>query len=352
MRVAVTGATGNIGTSLVAALGASSEVDEIVGIARRRPDWHPPKVRWVAADITADDLGPAFAGADAVVHLAWGIQPSRDLRSLHRVNVGGSQRVVAAALAAGAGTLVHASSIGAYGAGPPGSGRVDESWPTDGIDSSFYSRHKAYVERVLDRVELTEPQLRVVRMRPVLVGKRESATGVRRLFLGPLLPNALVGRLPVTPAVSGLRIQLIHSDDVADAMRRALLDPVARGAYNLTAEPVLQPRDLAAALGANPLPVPAALARAAADLSWRLRLQPTPAGWMDAALLAPLVSAERARRELGWRPTHDAHEVLAEILDGLRGHADGPTPPLAAGSSGRFRSRELTTGIGARSGTP
>lgn len=206
------------------------------------------------------------------------------------------------------------------------------------------------MERVLDRVELSEPQLRVMRMRPALVGKREAATGVRRLFLGPLLPNPLVGRLPVAPAVSGLRVQLVHADDVADAMCRALLDPAARGAYNLTAEPVLQPRDLASALGANPLAVPARLARAAADLSWRLHLQPTPAGWIDVALEAPLVSAERARRELGWQPAHDAHAVLAEVLEGLRAHADGPTPPLQATTSGPFRSRELATGIGARSG--
>jgi nucleoside-diphosphate-sugar epimerase len=140
MRVAVVGATGNIGTSLVEALGAVDAVEEIVGVARRAPTWRPAKTRWVAADITRDDLSAALRGVDAVFHLAWLIQPSHDLATLHRVNVGGSARVFAAAAAAGARFLLHTSSVGAYSPGPAGGERVDESWPTDGIETSSYSR--------------------------------------------------------------------------------------------------------------------------------------------------------------------------------------------------------------------
>lgn len=348
MRIAVTGASGNIGTSLVTALAAVPEVEQIVGVVRRIPEWAPPKVRWVAADIGSDDLTGAFAGVDAVVHLAWLIQPSRDLAETHRVNVAGSSRVFEAAAAADAGALVHASSVGAYSPGPGKERRVDESWPTDGVDSLFYSRQKAYVERVLDRFELQHPDLRVVRIRPSLVGKGQSATGLRRLFLGPFVPNAVVGRLPIGPAVQGLRLQLTHADDIAEGFRLAALDPSARGAYNLTTEPVLEPEDLARALGHRPVAVPFGVARAAAALSWRLFLQPTPPGWLDLAMALPLMDAGRARTELGWRPRHDAQSVLAEVADGLRAGADGPTPPLAKSSSGPARSREIATGVGAR----
>lgn len=328
MRVAVTGATGNIGTSLVTALGSAAEIDEVVGVARRLPDWHPPKVRWVAADVAADDLAGAFAGVDAVVHLAWAIQPSRDLRQLHRVNVAGSQRVFAAALAAGVGVLVHASSIAAYVPGPPGAERVDESWPTDGVDQSFYSRHKAYAERMLDYVEQSNPALRVVRIRPSLAGKRQAATGLQRLFLGRVIPTAVLGRLPVSPAVAGLHLQFTHSDDIAEGFRLAILNETARGAYNLAAEPALSPLDLAGHLGGRPVALPAAAARAAAALSWRLRIQPTPPGWVDLALAIPLMDTGRARRELGWAPRHESHAALDDVLAGLRDHATGPTPPL------------------------
>ena len=45
MRVVVTGATGNVGTSVVSALAADPNVTEIVGLARRAPDWDAPKTR-------------------------------------------------------------------------------------------------------------------------------------------------------------------------------------------------------------------------------------------------------------------------------------------------------------------
>ena len=77
--------------------------------------------------------------------------------------------------------LVYASSVGAYSPGPKDR-RVDESWPTAGIESSFYSRHKAEVERLLDRFERETPSVRVVRLRPALIFKREAASGIRRLF--------------------------------------------------------------------------------------------------------------------------------------------------------------------------
>ena len=60
--------------------------------------------------------------------------------------VTGTQRVLDATAAVGAGAFVYASSVGAYSPGPKDR-RVDETWPTDGVPSSFYSRHKAATER-------------------------------------------------------------------------------------------------------------------------------------------------------------------------------------------------------------
>src|SRR4051794_32525420 len=177
MRVVITGATGNVGTSLVRALGADERVREIVGLARRTPELQLPKTTWVAIDVEAEAarLGELFAGADAVVHLAWLIQPSHDARELRRVNADGSRAVFEAAAAAGVGTLVHASSIGAYSPGPKDR-PVDERGPPGGAPSSFYSRHKSEAERLLDDVERANPQMRVVRLRPALIFKAESAS--------------------------------------------------------------------------------------------------------------------------------------------------------------------------------
>jgi nucleoside-diphosphate-sugar epimerase len=348
MRVAITGATGNVGTSLLSALRGESEVDEIVALARRPARFDDPRVRFVAADVSRDDLTAALHGADAVVHLAWLIQPSRDEQTLRATNVDGSRRVFEAAAAAGVRTLVYASSVGAYSPGPKHC-RVDESWPTEGIPTLFYSRHKAEVERLLDRFERERPQVRVVRLRPGLIFKREAATGIRRLFAGPLLPSPLVRRrlIAVVPDVRRLRFQAVHSLDVGDAYRRALRADV-RGAFNVAAEPVLDPERLAELLDARTLSLRGGIVRGVADLTWRLRLQPSPPGWIDLALGVPLMDVTRARTELGWRPTVSAGDALLELLDGLRTSADAPTPPLARSTSGPLRAHELLTGVGRR----
>ncbi|HSJ73221.1 MAG TPA: NAD-dependent epimerase/dehydratase family protein [Miltoncostaeaceae bacterium] len=334
MRVVITGATGNVGTALVRALLADERVERIVGIARRAPDIRPRRTTWEALDVARDDLRPAFDGADAVVHLAWEIQPSRDLRALWRTNVLGSRRVFDAAAEAGAGALVHASSVGVYSPGPKDRA-VDESWPREGTPTSDYAVHKAEAERRLDQVERAAPGMRVVRMRPGLCFSREAATGVRRLFAGHLLPARLVrpSRIPRVPDIPGLRFQAVHSDDVAQAYRLAITKDVS-GPFNVAAEPVLDPPALAEALGARTLFVPAGVARRAISLTWRLRLQPTGPGWLDMALAVPVMDAARARRELGWAPRQTSAQALTELLDGMADRAGAPTPPLAPRGGG------------------
>src|SRR3954471_19721145 len=186
VKVVVVGATGNVGTAVVRALTADDRVSEVLGIARRRPEWQPPKTTFVAADIAEDDLVPHLRGADAVVHLAWLFQPTHSPMVTWQANAVGSARGFAAASAAGVGVLVYASSVGAYS---PGRGRtVDESWPTHSIPTAAYGREKAYVERLLDGCERAHPDVRVVRMRPGFIFKRVAATEQRRLFAGPFLP--------------------------------------------------------------------------------------------------------------------------------------------------------------------
>src|SRR5215216_8099982 len=118
MRVVVVGATGNIGTSTLRALVSDSRVDSILGVARRRPELEMPKVEWAQADVRSADLTRLFDGADAVIHLAWLIQPSRDESETQSVNVVGSERVFGAVADAGVPRLVYSSSVGAYSPGP------------------------------------------------------------------------------------------------------------------------------------------------------------------------------------------------------------------------------------------
>jgi UDP-glucose 4-epimerase len=350
VRVVVTGASGNVGTSLLRSLADDSSVESVVGLCRRPPAARFPKVEWRAADVAATPLRPLFAGADAVVHLAWLIQPGRDQRLVRSVNVDGSARVFRAAAAAGVGSLVYASSVGAYATGPKDR-RVDESWPTTGIASSFYSRHKAEVERVLDRFEQEHPAVRVVRLRPGLIFKREAASGIRRLFAGPFLPGSLLrpAFIQVVPDVDRLVFQAVHSYDVGEAYRLALVGDAA-GPFNIAADPVLDPAELGRILHARPVRVPAAVLRMGAAATFRLRLQPTEPGWLDMGLGVPLMDCSRAERELGWHPSRSAADALLDLLAGLREGAGLDTPPLEPGNAGPLRAREFLSGVGSRTG--
>src|SRR5256885_15313133 len=111
MRVVVTGARGNVGTSLLRAVADDDQVDEVLGLARRRPSGEVPKTEWRSADIERNDLESLFRGADCVVHLAWAIQPSHDLAALRRTNVDGSARVFRAGAEACLPTPGYASSV-------------------------------------------------------------------------------------------------------------------------------------------------------------------------------------------------------------------------------------------------
>ena len=350
MRVVVTGASGNVGTSVLEALGQEPAVEKIVGLARRVPEVEMPKVEWVGTDVVEDALEPHFEGADAVIHLAWAIQPGRDESVTERINVEGSRRVFEATTAAKVPALVHASSVGAYSPGPKRR-QVDESWPVDGIKTSFYSRHKAACESLLDELEGRVPELRIVRLRPGLIFKSEAASEIRRLFAGPFLPGFLVQKrfVPLIPRVPRLQFQAVDSRDVGQAYRQAVVRDV-HGAFNIAAEPEIGVEELCEFFGARSFPLPAGVLRGAASLTWKLHLQPTPPGWLDLALGVPSMDTTRAREELGWEPTVSSLDALEDLLQGMRNADGGSTPPLEPTAGGPVRAREVATGVGKTQG--
>lgn len=348
VRIVVIGGTGNVGLALVRAL--VDEGDDVMAVARRVPSGPvsgAAAATWASADIARDSLARLLDGADAVVHLAWLIQPSRSLEAQRAVNVDGTARVLAAAVEAGVPAVVIASSVGAYS--PAADARpVDESWPTHGIATSAYSRQKAYVERMLDTFEQRHPGVRVVRLRPGLIFQPEAAAAQRRYFAGPLLPRALLrpGVLPVMPDLPGVRFQAVHADDVADAYVRVLHGD-ASGAYNVAADPVLTTRDIADLLDTRAVSVPFTLARAALDASWWARVHPLSPGWLDLAARSPVLDASRIRDELGWHPRHDGRAALRAVLRGISEGTAGPTPPLRAMSPLHEVANAVRTGMGA-----
>lgn len=346
-RVAVVGATGNIGTSVVRALRDDPAVGTIKALSRRRPPDPGHGIDWERADIREDDLVGSFSSVDTVIHLGWLFQPTHDPVTTWRNNVLGSIRVFEAAAAAGVRNLIYASSIAAYAPGADDQ-PVTEAWPTHGWPTAAYSREKAYLERFLDAFEQRQPDIRVVRMRTAFCFKPESAEQQRRLFIGPFLPNRLARPelLPTLPLPAGLRFQAVHSDDVGEAYRLAVRSG-SRGAFNVAADPVVDSDVLAGMLGVRAVAVPSQLARGALSVAWHLHLVPASPQLFEAFLRLPVMDTRRARDELGWTPLHDSTAAVAGFLTGLRSATGGDSPPLRPSDSGG-RVRELQTGLGRR----
>jgi len=343
VRVVVIGASGNVGTGVLRRFVDDASIMSVVAVARRVPTSPPPRpysvADWQACDLASsepdevvvDRLARIVAGADAVVHLAWAIQPSHDRRRLARVNVLGTRRVVDAVVRAGVPHLVVASSVGAYSPAPDDVARA-EGWPTDGVATSSYSVDKAACERLLDEAEAHHPELAIARLRPALVFQRAAGSEIGRLFLGPLVPRSLLaGRLPVLPWPHGLRLQAIHADDLADAYREAVVRQ-ARGAFNVAAPQVLRGTDVAEVVSRGRVrDVAPGLARGAVWAGWHARAVAAGPGWLDMALAAPVLDTTRAERELDFRPRWSALDAVREVVAGMGRGAGTVSPPLRPG---------------------
>lgn len=350
MRIAVIGATGNVGTAVLRHLNDRPEVDSVLGIARRLPDTDTApyaQTRWHRADIQYSDVIPdlarALSGVDAVIHLAWLIQPNTQRSLLRRVNVDGTRHVLQAAARAGVRQAVVASSVGVYS--PAGDDTAhDEQWPTHGIPGSHYSEDKVAQEQVMDEFLREHPGFSLARLRPGLVFQREAGSEIQRYFAGELAPVQLLNliRPPVVPVPAGIRVQAVHADDLAAAYAQAAILG-AQGAFNICAEDLLDGDAIAkiVSAGTSPgvkLPLPGAALRPLIKAAHRARILPTDEGWLDMGLHVPVMDSSRARNELQWTPRYSGAQALEELLEGMAsgvGTASVPLRPRDLDASGR-----------------
>ncbi|WP_291313821.1 NAD-dependent epimerase/dehydratase family protein [Corynebacterium sp. UBA2622] len=352
MKIAITGASGNVGTALLRALHDDDTVTDIVGISRRVPpegeepyagvEWHSIDVGAAASEEeTVPALAEAFEGADSVVHLAWIIYPNHDRELLRRVNVEGTRRVLEACVRAGVKHVVVASSIGAYS---PDEARKDVDGPTDtpplrgedfearGIEGSHYSEDKGAVEELLDAFVTAHPDITVARLRPGLIFQADAASEIQRFFLGSAVPVSLLGKasLPLVPLPRGVRAQAVHADDIAQAYRLTATTG-ASGAFNIAADDVLYPKDFADLVGQGRfVELPPAVVRAAVTAAHRSGALPADAGWVDMAMGVPLMDTTRAKTELGWQPTRTAKDSVRELIDAMIAGEGHDSPSLWA----------------------
>jgi nucleoside-diphosphate-sugar epimerase len=331
LTVAVTGPTGDIGKAFVSALERSRSVKKVLGMARRPFD--PAAQGWKKTEYRQGDVLDRAAvddfvkGADVVVHLAFIIFGGPE--ETRKVNLEGSRNVFEAAAAARkVKRLVYASSVAAYGFHDDGERpeRFTEDIPPRGTEGFYYSAQKAELEGLLAEV-LEGNSTEAYVFRPCIVAGPGALILIENLpyvSLSDKLPGAVRRLLDVMPVLRpvlpdpGVPFQLVHTDDVATALRAAVLGRGEPGVYNLAADGELTASDLASALGWYSIPVPEIAVDATAHVAARLPFLPPEADWLHAFRVPTLMDATKARRELGWRPRHDARETLQATVRAAR----------------------------------
>ena len=328
LTVAITGPTGDIGRSLLPALERSREVGAIRAMARRPFDPAAEglrKTEYRQADVLdRAAVQDVLAGADVVIHLAFMIIGG--LEQTRAVNLEGSHNVFEAAIAAGATRLVYASSVAAYGFHADSPPLLTEDIPPRGTERHYYSAQKAELELSLrDLLDGTSTDAYV--FRPCIVGGPDALTlleNIPYLQLSERMPAAALRALELMPVLKpvipdpGVKFQLVHHDDVATALRAAVLGRGSPGVYNLAGAGSLTMSDLASALGWYSVPLPELALDATAELVARVPFVPAEAQWIEALRQPVLMDVTKARRELHWRPRHDARETLATMVQAAR----------------------------------
>ena len=329
LTVAVTGPTGTFGLALMPLLQADDQVGRVIGIARRPFD--PAARDWTKMEYREGDvrdpaaLATAFEGADVVVHLAFLIVGGGK-EVTRAINVEGTLNVFRAAAEAGATRFVYASSIAAYGFHRDNPIGMEEDWPVRPADRLFYAQEKAELEHLLTEEGEAHPELATYLLRPPIV-LGPDAVGAKVAVpaaLEPLVRGLVAGwkRLPALPtAAPDLPIQLIHQDDVAEALRLCVVGAGPPGAYNIAADDVVTGVDIARELGFRPVRVPGRPVAAAARAAARFPFLPQQAQWVEAFSHPAVMDTTKARTELGWTPRHTALDCLRATLAGGRGQS-------------------------------
>ena len=271
--------------------------------------------------------------ADVVVHLAFLILGGLD--ETERINIEGSRNVFEATVAAKAKRLVYASSVAAYGFHAENPERLTEDVPPRGTERHYYSAQKAKLEGALNEITRA-PTTDAYVFRPCIVAGPDALAlleNIPYIQLSDKMPGAVMRALELMPALKpvlpdpGVPFQLVHHDDVATALRAAR--PRTRGAGRLQprrpgrADDVRPRRRRSAGTACRCRRSPM---DAAAELVARLPFVPAEAQWIEAVRTPVLMDTAKARRELRWRPRHDARETLQQMVDAGALRAADPLP--------------------------
>ncbi|HHU08868.1 MAG TPA: NAD-dependent epimerase/dehydratase family protein [Intrasporangiaceae bacterium] len=322
LTVAVTGPTGTFGLALLPLLQADEQVARVVGVARRPFD--AGERGWTKLDYRRGDvrdvetLREAFVGVDVVVHLAFQVMTG-DPALARAINVEGTLNAFRAAAEAGVRRFVYASSVAAYGFHRDNPVGITEDWPTRPAGRLLYAQEKSELEHLLQDEAAAHPGMALYLLRPPVVLGPDAVGGkdIVPSWLEPVVRGVGTGlqRVPGLPMlVPDVPFQLIHQDDVAQALHLCILGAGPPGAYNIAADDVVSLVDVAREVGLRPVGLPRRPVAAVARVVAQVPFLPSRAQWVETMAHPAIMDTTKAKAVLGWRPRHTALESLRDTL--------------------------------------
>jgi UDP-glucose 4-epimerase len=310
VRYLITGGSGYIGSRLIEILGEREETERIVNVdvqPPRRPSPHAEFVRSDVRDSTAIRELLERERIDAVVHLAFILNPIRDEARMYDIDVNGTDAVLRAASAAGTGQVLVASSATAYGAFPDNPVPIAEDWPVRGQPDFSYARHKAEADRVCQLWAASHADRVMTIVRPCIVFGPNVDNYISRTW-----QNAAF--LPVIDGVDQ-DYQLVHEDDVVAAII-GLVDARAPGPFNVASDGTLTWRESAEMVGVKTRTMSLRALRRIYGTAWSLHLPrvEAPPGNLNFIRYPWVVSNEKLKAAIGWQPSADTREVFVETM--------------------------------------
>lgn len=320
-RLVVTGAASPLGRQVRALLAARDDVDAVAGIDTVSVTGHDVEAHRL--DLVTSDLAPAFAGAEAVIHLATVFGPDLETPEiLDAVDVTMARRVLAAAAEAGVQRVVLVTSATVYGPWANNAVPLTEDAPLRPHPHLAFAVQMGEIERLAGEFAADHPDVTVLRLRPATV-----VGDATRGWLAEALDAA--GKLPAgeeTPA------QYLHLDDLAAAVVDGWASDLA-GPVNVAPPGWLTPTERRALDPVPRIRLPERVALALASWRWRLGLAPTPPGILAYAR-QPWVVASDLLQSTGWEASNSNEEAY------VAGHEASPIEQISP-----QRRQELALGV-------
>ena len=317
MKYLITGGSGYIGSRLTDLL-VQHEDNEVVNLDIRAPAVPRSRTRFVHMDIRDRGIAALIAEErpDALVHLAFVLNPIRDEHRMYDIDVNGTANVLDAAAAAGVPHLLVASSTTAYGAWPDNPVPIPEEHPVRGLPAYEYARDKTEIDRLCQLWAAQHPESTMTIVRPTIVFGPNVDNYIVRFWENAALRRA-AGR-----ARRGLAVRARGRRgrrDVAAAVRAARrhLQP-DRGRHGQDVGGGRDRGEEGAQDAAEAVPADGRrILEAAAAATSRHR-----PGQIEFVLHPWIASNEKLKSELGWTPRYTSRETFEITM-----RAKGLAPP-------------------------